>query len=48
MIRELKEEIEKLRAGGATIGSGGGGDDSELKAKMEEQQRMMDEMEAEN
>lgn len=44
MIRELKEEIERLRKGGATAGGGGGGGDGgvdaaadeELRAKMEE------------
>ena len=49
MIRELKEEIERLRAGGATAGGGGGGGggaggvdalaDEELRQKMEEHER---------
>ena len=47
MIRELKEEIERLKKGGATAGGGGGGGDGsvdaaadeELRAKMEESQR---------
>jgi hypothetical protein len=44
MIRELKEEIERLKLGGATAGSGdagGGGqtiNDEELRHKMEEQE----------
>lgn len=51
MIRELKEEIERLRLGGANdsavaVGSGGGINDEELRQKMEEQEQMMKEMEA--
>ena len=47
MIRELREEIEALRKGGATVGSGGGGGggggagDEELQRKMAEQAEAM-------
>ena len=46
MIRELKEEIERLRTGGAT-GGGGASNDAELAEAMKEQKAMMDQMEAE-
>ena len=39
MIRELREEIERLRAGGATAGGAGGSnnvDSAELSKKMKE------------
>lgn len=45
MIRELREEIEKLKAGGAT--SGGGGNNAEMEKAMAEQKRLMEEMERE-
>ena len=43
LIRELKEEIEKLKAGGGGGGGGGGApiNDEELKKKMEEQEEKM-------
>jgi hypothetical protein len=31
MIRELREEIERLRSGGATGGGGGGSNPAEIK-----------------
>lgn len=38
LIRELKEEIEKLKLGGATVGGGGGGggNNAELEKKLKE------------
>ena len=39
LIRELREEIEKLKLGGATVGpggGGGGGNNAELEAKLRE------------
>lgn len=49
LIRELREEIEALRKGGASGGGGGGGvmdanETAELKQKMEEQERIFEEM----
>ena len=43
LIRELKEEIEKLRQGGGGGGGGGGGavNDEELKRQMAEQEEKM-------
>lgn len=48
MIRELKEEIERLRAGGASVGGRGNVvDNSELEAKMKQQEEMMRQIEQE-
>ena len=47
MIRELREEIEKLRAGGAIGGGGGGAANAEMEKAMAEQKRLMEEMERE-
>lgn len=47
LIRELREEIEKLKSGGGGGAVGGGVDDAEskeLKRKMEEQSRLIEEM----
>ena len=42
LIRELKEEIEKLRVGGGGDGGGGGAvNDEELKRQMAEQEEKM-------
>lgn len=46
MIRELREEIEKLKAGGAVSG-GGGVNNEEMEKAMAEQKRLMEEMERE-
>ena len=46
LIRELKEEIEALRKGGALPGSGGGGDggdDGAMDAELEEKMRAQEE-----
>jgi len=45
MIRELREEIEKLKSGGAT--GGGGVNNEEMEKAMAEQKRLMEEMEQE-
>jgi len=49
MIRELREEIEKLRSGGVTTGNGEGGavNNAEMEKAMAEQKRLMEEMERE-
>ena len=57
LIRELREEIEKLRAGGAVAvegtpgagggGGGGGGNNAELEAKLAQQREAMEEIERE-
>lgn len=46
LIRELKEEIERLRDGGGGGGGGAGGvtNDAELQRKMAEQDEMMKEI----
>ena len=41
MIRELKEEIERLRLGGARLGGKETVDNSELEEKMRQQELMM-------
>jgi hypothetical protein len=38
MIRELKEEIERLKIGGGAISGGGGALSAELQDKMREQE----------
>ena len=45
MIRELKEEIEKLRMGAGS--AGGGKANAELEEKMREQELMMQQIEIE-
>jgi len=49
LIRELKEEIEKLKLGGATVGGGGGGggNNAELEKKLREQDEQMKRIEQE-
>jgi hypothetical protein len=47
MIRELKEELEALRKGGAVAGGGGGGLSDEMKAEMEEQKALLEQMQKE-
>ena len=48
MIRELKEELERLRKGGVAGGGGGGGELSEeMKAEMEEQRRLLEQFQRE-
>lgn len=43
MIRELKQELEALKKGGAVAG-GGGGISEEMKAEMEEQKALLEQM----
>jgi hypothetical protein len=45
MIRELREEIERLRSGGATGGGGGGSNPAEIKIMQQKQQEMEEAME---
>ena len=45
MIRELREEIERLRSGGATGGGGGGSNPAEIKIMHQKQQEMGEGME---
>ena len=47
LIRELREEIEALRRGGAVAGSGGGADNKELEAKLQAQNEEMKRIAAE-
>jgi len=46
LIRELREELEALRKGGAVGGKGGGMTD-EMKSEMEEQKRLLEQMQKE-
>lgn len=46
MIRELKQELEALKKGGAVTGGGGGLTD-EMKAEMEEQKALLEQMQKE-
>ena len=47
MIRELKQELEALKKGGAVAGGGGGGISDEMKAEMEEQKALLEQMQKE-
>ena len=44
LIRELKEELDKLKKGGAVAGGGGGELSAEMKAEMEEQRHLLEQM----
>lgn len=44
LIRELKAELDKLKKGGAVAGGGGGELSEEMKAEMEEQRRLLEQM----
>jgi len=46
LIRELREELESLRKGGA-VGGKGGGMTEEMKAEMEEQKKLLEQMQKE-
>ena len=44
LIRELKQELDRLKKGGAVAGGGGGELSEEMKAEMEEQRRLLEQM----